>query len=255
MSAFKNFDESAPTWNQKSSWFEKTGGESERLLSLLRDLVAPNARFLDIGSGRGKCYRALQSHISPGQYFAVDVSAEMIAGLQQDFPELRHAQLASAEQLPFDADAFDNAAMQHLLHHLPDPAQAIAEAARVLRSGGTLAALTLGGRYEDELFPFTGWSADLLGRTDLMQISTWFQSAGLTVVDAFEDTFQYRFHDPRRVLAFYDLVGLNALAEKKGGPGNKQRLIDRVRASTEDRARGGPYELRGEYITVVGRKD
>jgi len=45
---------------------------------------------------------------------------------------------ASAEQLPFDAAAFDSAIMTYSLCSMADPARALAELRRVLRPGGEL---------------------------------------------------------------------------------------------------------------------
>lgn len=45
---------------------------------------------------------------------------------------------ASAEQLPFDAGAFDSAIVTYSLCSIPDPARALAEVRRVLRPGGEL---------------------------------------------------------------------------------------------------------------------
>src|SRR5919108_178157 len=58
---------------------------------------------------------------------------------------------ADAQALPFDPDEFDVVVANHMLYHVPDPALAVAELARVLRPGGTLLAATNGHRHLREL--------------------------------------------------------------------------------------------------------
>jgi SAM-dependent methyltransferase len=47
---------------------------------------------------------------------------------------------ASAEELPFEADAFDAALAQLVVHFMADPVKGLAEMRRVTRSGGVVAA-------------------------------------------------------------------------------------------------------------------
>jgi demethylmenaquinone methyltransferase/2-methoxy-6-polyprenyl-1,4-benzoquinol methylase len=49
--------------------------------------------------------------------------------------------LGSADRLPFSEDAFDAVTFTYLLRYVEDPASTLAELARVLRPGGTLASL------------------------------------------------------------------------------------------------------------------
>jgi len=85
---------------------------------------------LDVGAGAGElvadCRRAgvravgVERHPRPGADAAATVAA-------------------SAFALPFPDAAFDWVALRHVLHHLRDPARALAEAARVARAGIALA--------------------------------------------------------------------------------------------------------------------
>jgi ubiquinone/menaquinone biosynthesis C-methylase UbiE len=106
-----------------------------------RDLVAehlfPGARVLDLGCGRGGVMERLH------------VRASFTAGLDPDHQSLcehRAPALAlasgSAETLPYADDAFDLVCCSWVLEHLSRPAQAFAEAARVLRAGGWFIFLT-----------------------------------------------------------------------------------------------------------------
>ena len=74
----------------------------------------------------------------------VDFSAGMVAQSREQYPLISFAE-ADAENLPFPDGSFDRVVIGFGVHHFPNPPLAIAEAHRVLRTGGRLA--------------FTVWSA------------------------------------------------------------------------------------------------
>jgi SAM-dependent methyltransferase len=83
---------------------------------------------LDVGCGEGELARHL-----PAGWVGVDTSVEMLARA----PEPHHR--ADATALPFRDGSFSSVALLYVLYHLPDPALALAEARRVVRSGGLVA--------------------------------------------------------------------------------------------------------------------
>jgi SAM-dependent methyltransferase len=84
---------------------------------------------LDVGCGEGE----LAMHLPGGAWVGVDVSAEMLARA----PQPHH--LAEATALPFADGSFRSVAVLYVLYHLAEPALALAEARRVLQSGGLVA--------------------------------------------------------------------------------------------------------------------
>jgi SAM-dependent methyltransferase len=60
--------------------------------------------------------------------------------------------VADASRLPFAAASFDTVLACHMLYHVPDPREAVAEIARVLRSSGTAVIATNGICNMRELF-------------------------------------------------------------------------------------------------------
>ena len=106
-------------------------------LTVIRETFAPLDRkaILDIGCGAGHLSRALSG--DGASVTGIDPGEAALAKARRAVPAARF-EAASAEALPFPEAAFDGAVMLNSLHHVPDPAAALAEAARVLRPGGRL---------------------------------------------------------------------------------------------------------------------
>ena len=97
-------------------------------------------RLLDVGCGDGGVAVLLAERVR--EVVAVDVEA---SPEWQDTDRLAFL-VANAEQLPFDDDSFDAIHSKDSLHHMDDPAAALAEYRRVLRPGGSLVVIE-GNRY------------------------------------------------------------------------------------------------------------
>jgi SAM-dependent methyltransferase len=101
-------------------------------------------RVLDMGCGPGDllCEMARQ-HEGWGVLVGFDLSPGMIdkaASAAVGLPS--HFFVADAQNIPFPSSTFDVVLARHMLYHVPDMEQAVAEAARVLRSGGYLLTVT-----------------------------------------------------------------------------------------------------------------
>lgn len=110
----------------------------------LRALVAAanlsgGERVLDMGCGAG--HTALATASLGAQVTAVDITPEMLA-VAAAMAERRGLTItvrqADVSALPFEDGAFDLVTSRYSAHHYANPAQAIQEAARVLRPGGRL---------------------------------------------------------------------------------------------------------------------
>jgi SAM-dependent methyltransferase len=84
---------------------------------------------LDVGCGEGE----LSRHLPAQAWVGVDNSAEMLA--RAPGPHRR----AEAGALPFPEESFGSIALLYVLYHLAEPTEALAEARRVLRTGGLVA--------------------------------------------------------------------------------------------------------------------
>ena len=99
-------------------------------------------RLLEVACGTGISTEALWRALGPGvEIVATDLNDAMLAYAEEKRGALGGVvfQQADAQSLPFGDDTFDTVVCQFGLMFFPDKAKAMAEFARVLRPGGTLA--------------------------------------------------------------------------------------------------------------------
>ena len=101
--------------------------------------VSAGARALDVGCGPGVLTAELVRRLGAGAVAAVDPSEPFVEAARARHPGVEVDQ-ASAEALPFEADAFDVTLAQLVVHFMADPVAGLAEMGRVTRSGGVVAA-------------------------------------------------------------------------------------------------------------------
>jgi SAM-dependent methyltransferase len=104
-----------------------------RRLALLADVVAPPARLLDLGAGRGRFVavaRAAGYEATGVEPSRRGVTAAAALGIE--------LQQASIEEVAFGEASFDAISAWHVLEHVEDPAAALARITAWLRPGGAL---------------------------------------------------------------------------------------------------------------------
>lgn len=101
---------------------------------------AQGLRWLDVGCGNGAFTERLVARCAPAAVEGIDPSQDQIA-FARIRPGARPAQFrqGDAQALPFADASFDAAAMALVITFIPDPAKAVAEMARVVRPGGSVA--------------------------------------------------------------------------------------------------------------------
>ena len=109
-------------------------------------------RVLDVATGPGGVAMAVAARTG-ADVVGVDLNEPMLrAGAARHNGHFRVA-VARADQLPFPDGSFDAITFSYLLRYVNDPAATVAEMARCLRTGGTLASL------EFCVPPRPGWRA------------------------------------------------------------------------------------------------
>src|SRR5439155_22788254 len=105
------------------------------LADCFRRTVAASSAFdvLDVGCGTGESYQLYADACV--RYVGVDLSHEALRRARTKFPQLLWLR-GDATTLPFHRGSFSLVAFSSVLHHIPDPAQALAQAYAVLRPGG-----------------------------------------------------------------------------------------------------------------------
>ena len=110
-----------------------------RLLAILE--LDGDEQVVDVGCGSGYYSLPLAARLEAGRLTCVDGSEVMLRHLRRRLSwhglegrvEVCEGEV---EALPLDDESADVVLMANLLHELPDPEAALAEAARVLRPGG-----------------------------------------------------------------------------------------------------------------------
>ena len=115
---------------------EKLFGAEEKIL---RTLIRPGLKVLDIGCGTGRI--AISMHEMGASVYACDLNKEAISTLLSKFPETKiSASYADARKLPYESSEFDLVIFGFngldFLHPIDARTETIIEMARVLKPGG-----------------------------------------------------------------------------------------------------------------------
>jgi len=206
-------------------------------------------RWLDVGCGNGAFTEMIVERHAPSSVDGIDPSeAQLAYARARPTTHLARYHTGDAMALPFPDDAFDIAIMPLVIFFVPDPAIGVAEMARTVCPGGTVAAYAWdmpGGG-----FPYAALQAEMremgvspamapspdASRLDAMQ-SLWL-GAGLADVDTRQITVQ-------RIFADFDdywstILGSPSMARQLHAttPGDRAQLQDRMRSRLPGDTRG-----------------
>ena len=158
------FSDSAPSYDQVIGFFAPFG----RALVAGADLPR-GAKVLDVASGRGAClYPALESVGPEGFVTGIDIAPGMVDALVADL-EARgitnaEVRVGDAEAIDLPTASVDAVLAGFMIFFCPDPDRVLAEFARVLKPGGTVALTTFDGDTPSKFLRDVG--AEMFGEQD-----------------------------------------------------------------------------------------
>jgi len=133
---------------KSQEFFSSSAGQWDRVrddlfgerfhLAALAGLADPRWVVGDLGCGTGQVSAALAPFVA--RVIAVDASAAMLQAARKRLHGVNNIELrrGDLEALPIDDERLDAATLMLVLHHVPEPAKALAEVARVLKPAGRL---------------------------------------------------------------------------------------------------------------------
>jgi ubiquinone/menaquinone biosynthesis C-methylase UbiE len=174
--AARYFSAHAAQWDQIRSLHIDEDMVERALLRLFDDGLPRN--LLDIGTGTGRILQLFAPHIGFG--LGIDLSHEMltVARARLDRADLRNCQVRHGDMyhLSLPGGSFDAATLHRVLHYADRPAEALAEAGRVLRPGGRLVVVDFAPHHLE--FLRADYAHRRLGFSD-REMMAWFEAAGI----------------------------------------------------------------------------
>ncbi len=128
----------ASEWDRVRDLHVSDGEVEAALIEAIED--RPTRDLLDVGTGTGRMLEVFADRVRRG--IGIDLSSEMlnVARTNLDRAGLRHCSVRRGDvyDLELPNGSMDVVVLHHVLHFLDDPSSAVAEAARTLRSNGSL---------------------------------------------------------------------------------------------------------------------
>ena len=200
-----------------------------------------DCQVLEVGCGPGLLWTSIAPLLPHLRLTLTDLSAGMLDAARGavdpiDSIDLVATRACDAQDLPFPDASFDIVVANHMLYHVPDPARAAAEFARVLRPGGVLLAATNGPNHLDVIADI---SRQVFGRSSIDFVDRRFgrSNGGEILGTAFEDV-EWQPHpgrlvcdDPAAVVAYIESSSAGQEADPSQLAALTQAVQDRFQAA------------------------
>jgi SAM-dependent methyltransferase len=223
-------------YTNQARTYDETRAASPSVVGPLREALAgaPGRRLADIGGGTGNYAEALRD--DGWDPVVVDREPAMLARAAAKGLETVEA---DAQRLPLPDAGFDAVMLVSMLHHVEDPAAALAEAQRVLRPGGHLALMVF-TREDTE----HSWLSDYFPSTRAWLLETHSTRAELLALLPGARQIPVVFRD----LEDGSLAALSAFPEKIVDPAwhRQTSYFERLERDHPDELRAGLARLRAE---------
>ena len=180
------------TWEHGEDYERYVGRWSTRVARVFLDWLGlpPGLRWLDVGSGTGALTAEILDRCAPASVVGVEPSEGFLADAKQRLGGRAELQRGDAASLPLPDASVDATVSGLVLNFVRDPRGAVAEAKRVTRRGGAVAAYV--------------W--DYVGH---MQLMRYFWDAAVELdPDAPDEGTRFPISDPGRLEELFAGAGL-----------------------------------------------
>lgn len=171
--------------------------------------VPAGARWLDVGCGTGALSQTILQTADPHDVKGIDPSAAFVAYAREHVVDARVSfEVGNAQDLLLESSQFDAVVAGLVLNFIPDKSKALSEMARVVKSGGTIAAYVWD--YADQMQMMrVFWDAVIALHPAMLEhdegrrfplchpdaLQALFESAGLAQVETRSIDIRTCFHD------------------------------------------------------------
>jgi SAM-dependent methyltransferase len=242
-----------PEWSARAAgWAEQWGRVADPAREAIAEVtgIGPGMRVLDIGCGSGELCALAAAR--GAEVAGIDAAEGMIEIARRRLPDA-DLRVGPMEQLPWEDDRFDVATAVNALQFAADFVAALAEAARVVRPGGSVAVCNWGRMEHRELFTVMAVLRDgpsAAGPTigDPGELEDHARRAGLEPRESGEVDVPYEAPDQETLeQSFLNDAAFGAL--QRLGEAETRRLI--AEAAAPFRRRDGSYRFENRFRYLI----